>query len=420
MLAFISIDSAIDCSPQFASRIHWQGVLAIGVDASGRLTFLNGGEPIIPAADLPNPSYLCVLGRSEGSGARPAALRSGGLCVVSELDEGKFQSFAVSCDGAKINAKAVGEALDTGGSYPCHIISSDVGSDMECIVVCNYGEDEGVLSIFGHGKGDTESAAYTRQASISFGPGSNVDPNRQEKSHAHSTSLIAPLASSSLMDLCCADLGSDAIIQFSMTTSASVAGGISLHCTEQKRLAAPPGSGPRSLTFNPNPVFSNVAIVSLEMTAQVWLIQRVPEDGSYEGLGSPISVLPDGWPDASAKEQQFNKGRWASDAVWSPDGRFVYAAARLHNSISVFEVQLNGDGSAISGLKMVQRVPTNGITPRCLCMSECGNFMLVAHQHSHEITSFARSKSDGTIQLVDRLELPNAACVKLIRPELIG
>jgi len=172
-----------------------------------------------------------------------------------------------------------------------------------------------------------------------------------------------------------------------------------------------------------NPVFSNIAVVSLEMTAQVWLIRRNIEDGNFEGLGDPVSVLPEKWPSESAEEKQFNHGRWASDAVWSPDGKFLYAAARLHNSISIFEVQVSTvEGASsepveIEGLKLVQRVPTDGITPRCLTMTDCGEFILVAHQHSHDISSFQRNASDGSMVFIDRLEVPNAACVKLIPPE---
>ncbi|KAL9190653.1 hypothetical protein ACHAXT_000359 [Thalassiosira profunda] len=388
------------------------GLLAIAVDEEGRLSFLNGGAPIVTAEEVPNPSYLCILEKCGGSG-RPEALRGGGACVVSELNEGKLHTFALSCEHAsgetKIGAEAVGSAVDTGGSYPCHVISCTVGSE-ECIVVCNYGEEEGVLSLFGTNEG---ANGYARKVRVPFGAGSKVDMDRQEGSHAHSTSTITPLTASSKMDLCCADLGSDTIVQFALNADTGSDGEVSLQCIEKERLAAPPGSGPRSLTFNP--VHSNVAIVSLEMTAQVWLMHRL-DDGSFEGLGDPVSVLPPGWPDPSANEAKFNQGRWASDAVWSPDGRYVYAAARLHNSISVFELETS-ESAAIEGLKLVQRVSREGITPRCLCMSECGRFILVAHQHSHDISSFRRNGSDGTLAFVNRLEVPNAACVKLVRPE---
>ena len=397
--------------PHDRSKIG-SGVLAIGVGEDGKLSLLNGGTPIITADEVPNPSYLCILERSDGDN-RPAALNDGGLCIVSELSKGNYYTFAVKCDKTQdeiqVSAKVFGEAVGTGGGYPCHITSSKVG-DKESVIICNYGEDEGVLSIFELGKGTDASVR------IPFGPGSKIDMGRQEASHAHSTFVLTPQSSSSsMMDLCCADLGGDAIVQFAMNTS-STDGEVNLQCVENKRLSAPPGSGPRSLMFSP--VMNNIAVVSLEMTAQIWLIQR-NTDGSFEGLGDPVSIIPDGWPEETSEDMKFNSGRWASDAVFSPDGKYVYAAARIHNSISVFELVTLRKGGPPS-LKLVQRIFTEGRTPRCICMSECGGFILVAHQHSHELTSFSRNETDGTLSFTNRIEVPNCACVKLIRPEQIG
>ena len=332
------------------------GLLAIAVDEDGRLSFLNEGAPIVTAEEVPNPSYLCILEKCGGSG-RPEALRGGGVCVVSELDEGKLHAFALSCEQAsgemKISAKAVGSAVDTGGSYPCHVISCNVGN-AECVVVCNYGEEEGVLSLFGTSNG---TDGYARKVRIPFGAGSKVDMDRQEASHAHSTSTITPLTSASKMDLCCADLGSDAIVQFALNADTGPDGEVSLQCVEKERLAAPPGSGPRSLTFNP--VHSNVAIVSLEMTAQVWLMRRL-DDGRFVGLGDPVSVLPEGWPDqSSANEAKFNQGRWASDAVWSPGWKVCVRrgeAAQLDICVRVGNVRVRSDrGSEVGAASIIGR-----------------------------------------------------------------
>ncbi|KAL7549422.1 hypothetical protein ACHAWF_012693, partial [Thalassiosira exigua] len=309
-----------------------------------------------------------------------------------------------------------GELLDTGGSYPCHIIASDAGDGGERVVVCNYGEDEGVLSVFGKDESSGSSGSYARKARIPFGVGSNADPGRQEKSHAHSSVLIPPSSSGAPAEVICVDLGSDALVQFALKEDEG------LTCVEKGRLSAPPGSGPRSLAFNP--AHPNIAAVSLEMTAQVWLVRRDEADGSLVSAGDPISIVPEGWPDESEPEWKFNRGRWASDTVWSPDGKFMYAAARLHNSISVFRLAspegTSLDSASKYGMELVQRISTRGITPRCLCMSPCGNVLLVAHQHSHDVTSFKRDERAGALDYVDRLEVPNAACVKLVRPERIG
>ena len=371
----------------------------------GNISFLNNGEAIIKADELPNPSYLCILERKSIS-TRPSGLRNGGLCIVSELEKGEMQPYSIQIDGTKIQAKAIGQRLDTRGSYPCHIISSDVGNG-ESIFVCNYGEKEGVLTVFGSSNGNE----YKQQVCIPFGTaGSNVDTDRQGTSHAHSTTTIP--STSSTMAVCC-DLGSDAIIQYEMTTTTSNTDedDVSLQSIERHRLSSPPGSGPRSLSVNP--VHNNIAIVSLEMSGEIWLIGK-KDDGNFEGIRTPISIYPEHWPTESDAEKQYNNGRWASDAVWSPDGEYVYAAARLHNSISVF--RLVGDQSS---LELVQIVSA-GITPRCLCLSNCGEHMLVCNQHSHDLSSYRVNKNDGKITFVNRLEVPNCACVKLVRPENIG
>ena len=409
------------------------------MDEFGKLHHLNDGMPIIN--DVENPSYLCILGRTRGGDGRiarrPSALRDGGLCVVSEVRKGRIRSYAVGRDAATrgggsgdptMRATASGGALDTGGSYPCHVAfakvddGDDDDNDAECIVVCNYGEEEGVLSVFTFGNGEMNPVPIN----IALGRGSNANPDRQGASHAHSTSISKLPSHPSSIDMCCADLGSDAIVRFTIGTNKSIAdgGGLSLLCTEGERIHAPPGSGPRSITFNP--VYGDIAIVSLEMTAQVWLIRRNASAGNYDALCDPISLLPEDWPSASDEIDKFNHGRWASDAVWSPCGRYAYAAARLHNSLTVFRLSTTADDSSSGSaaeyepLRFVQRTSTNGLTPRCLCMSECGKFIIVAHQHSHDISSFGRDEYDGTISFIDRLEVPNAACVKLIRPDEIG
>jgi 6-phosphogluconolactonase (cycloisomerase 2 family) len=383
------------------------GVLAIGVDHEGFLSYLNNGEPVVKAEDLPNPSYLSFNERM-GDAAR--------LCVVSELGEGKWQAFRCSFDGEAVNLTASGGLRDSGGAYPCHVTHTAI-SGQDIILISNYGEEHGVFSIAGY-----DDDVVVKQV---FGVGSRVDNARQQSSHAHSVCVVPPVKSSSSVDVCSADLGSDALIQFSIMNESS-SNGVSLQCVEKGRLAAPPGSGPRSLMFNPK--FYNVAVVSLEMTGAVWLIRQRPHDGCLEGVCPPISLLPEDWPAADATEMQFNRGRWASDAIWSPDGQFVYAAARLHDSISVFELTYEIDSNrdvtcpkaaVVRGLELKQQIHTGGRTPRCLTMSECGEFLLVANQQSHDVTSFRRCSESGKLVFVNRLDVNCAACVKLLRPKQI-
>lgn len=208
-----------------------KGVLAIGVDAEGRLSYLNNGDPVITSDDLPNPSYLAFY-RCDENNAR--------LCVVSEVEDGKWRSFSVQLDksdGIRVTLEPVGTLRDTGGSYPCHIIHAP--SDL--ILISNYGEDRGVLSLVSNNRNlDIEPDR------IVFGSGSRANFNRQQTSHAHSACIV-PSESSGSLDVCAVDLGSDSIIQLRLAPrcdNVSV-----LECKEMGRLAAPAGSGPRSCKY---------------------------------------------------------------------------------------------------------------------------------------------------------------------------
>ena len=179
---------------------------------------------MIAADDLPNPSYLSFNGRRGEDGL---------LCVVSETEEGKWQPFRVALNNisGKMEVVAAGELLSTMGSYPCHIThaTTSVGSDL--IFISNYGEDKGVFSVMHNGE----------CKHVLFGAGSKANFTRQQTSHAHSACVAPSMTSTTSIDVCAVDLGSDSIIQFCLTPTTD-----RLKFRECGRLAAPAGSGPRS------------------------------------------------------------------------------------------------------------------------------------------------------------------------------
>ena len=93
-------------------------------------------------------------------------------------------------------------------------------------------------------------------------------------------------------------------------------------------------------------------------------------------------------------------------ATITPDGKFVYASNRGHNSIAIFEVE--GDNGF---LNLVGHQPSLGYTPRNLSLSPDDNFLLVANRHSNNIVSFKRDKITGLLKEVDQIEAPTPACI---------
>lgn len=212
-----------------------KGVLTLAVDGDGRLSYLNNGKPAIAADDLPNPSYLSFNGHMD---------KEARLFVVSELEDGKWQPFGVALDehNGVVKLDAAGEALSTGGSYPCHITHAHSALGVNLLLICNYGDDRGVFKIV-----STKPLLLKVEPDmVVLGAGSKVNYTRQQTSHAHSA-CVAPVSSDGSLNVCVVDLGSDSIIQCRLAEKQDVS---TLECKEVGRLAAPAGSGPRSCEFS--------------------------------------------------------------------------------------------------------------------------------------------------------------------------
>lgn len=365
------------------------GILAVNVSPGGNLSFPSDA-PSIVVNSVPNPSYLATLEGRGSPGEETYVPRR--LCVVSEGEDGTLHMFSIAHDDPTKLIPLTIEALPTGGSYPCHVIAArgmiQEAPKEDIILVCNYGSNEvgGTFTVYRKGK--TGTAFEVAETVLHGTQGARGDSNnRQIASHAHSCACANG-------DAYVADLGLDAIIRYSYQSGS---------LRETGRLALPSGSGPRSMTFNPHPQKSHIASVSLEMSAEVALMQVRKHDKCLEVLGSPYSVLPPGWPEYGNPMAKYNNGKWVSDSVWSRNGELLLVAARLHNSIAMFRLKE-------SSLLFLGRIPTGGITPRCLTV--CGDILLVAHQHSHDITSFRINEATGELVVVDKIDAPLAACIK--------
>lgn len=361
-----------------------QGVLVLDITGDGKMS-LRSRTPLL--SSIENPSYLTILNGSALTGGDESTPRI--LGVVSELEDGQVHLYCIHPDDPTKLTPLNSAPIPSGGPYPCHILGN---SNHGRLVVSNYGSDAsgGSIHVLDLKVGTDRTLSFSTSEVISHGKcGSMADPSRQIASHAHSCEFVGPDG-----DFFVADLGLDAIVHYSSKME------------EKDRLTLKSGSGPRSLTFNPNPDKRHVAAVSLEMAAEVILIRTGSDGRGLEVLGSPYSVLPKDWPSNDDPLSQFNGGRWVSDSAWSRNGELLFVAARLHNSIAVF--RLEDDIS----LSFSSRIETGGTTPRCLTVA--GDLLIVAHQHSHDVTSFRIDTVNGTLHLLDKVAIPLAACVKVV------
>ncbi|MCE7001839.1 lactonase family protein [Kibdelosporangium philippinense] len=166
------------------------------------------------------------------------------------------------------------------------------------------------------------------------------------------------------------DLGTDSVYVYSIDT----AGKLKLN----QQLVLPSGLGPRHLTFHPNGKF---AYILGELRSEVTVAAWDATAGKFTP-GQVISTL------GGAKPPE----NYPGEIQISPDGRFVYASNRGHDSLATFVVGEQG-----KSLAFVSTTPTGGTWPRHFTLGPGGNWVYVANQNSHTINWLPRDPGTGKL-----------------------
>jgi 6-phosphogluconolactonase len=128
------------------------------------------------------------------------------------------------------------------------------------------------------------------------------------------------------------------------------------------------GAGPRHFVFHPNGHW----FYSLNEEASTLAFSTYDGHGTLTPIAE-ISTLPPGFVGTS----------FTSEIVMSSDGKFLYAANRLHDSIAVFSIGGNGVPEFLSTTQ------THGDYPRSFGIEPSGNFLYSCNQRSDAITAFS-------------------------------
>ncbi|HEX3315818.1 MAG TPA: beta-propeller fold lactonase family protein, partial [Gemmataceae bacterium] len=128
------------------------------------------------------------------------------------------------------------------------------------------------------------------------------------------------------------------------------------------------GDGPRHFHFHPNGRW----LYSIEEEGST--VTRIDYDAASGKLTprQTISTLPPG----------FAGSNFCSGILVSPDGRFLYAGNRLHDSIAIFSIAGNG------ALTYVGEETTRGSYPRSFNFDPTGRFLYVCNQRGDNVTTF--------------------------------
>jgi 6-phosphogluconolactonase len=159
--------------------------------------------------------------------------------------------------------------------------------------------------------------------------------------------------------------------------------------------ASSPGSGPRHLVFHPNGRF---VYLNTEMAAEVRVYQWDAKQGQLH-LVEVLSAYPAGY---SGTEKS------SAEIGFSRDGRHLYVTLRGdQNSIVAYDV----DGKS-GRLAEIQRIDSQGKSPRSFGIDPTGRWMIVTHDTSGTVNVFGIDKATGKLSPTgESLPIPTAASV---------
>lgn len=192
----------------------------------------------------------------------------------------------------------------------------------------------------------------------------NFDPSDHSASHVHMVGFD-PKGEYVIAD----EAGLDQILVFKLDLASGKLSRVS-------QTASLPGSAPRHFVFDPaGKLFYQLQ----EQDSMLTVYDFDPATGKLT-RGQSISALPKGFAGSGL----------ASELLISSDGRHLYSANRLHDTITSFSADRKGH------IERLGEVPTGADTPRSLALDPSGKFVFSLNQIGDSVTGF-RVEGNGTL-----------------------
>jgi 6-phosphogluconolactonase len=312
--------------------------------ATGRLT-----DPELAVATA-SPSFLAL------HPSRRFLYAAGETSILHGKRVGAVAAFSVN---AKTGRLTLLNRQSSGGEGPCHVAVDQSG---KCLLVANYGDGTiAALPIRADGGLAVPSTVIQHQ-------GSSVNPERQAGPHAH---FIIPDPANQFALAC--DLGLDQVLVYRFDPAKAA-----LVPNDPPFAPVKPGSGPRHLAFHPSGRF---VFLSSEMGSTLTAFAYDAKRGALKELQT-VSTLP----------EAFTGNKSGAEVQVHPNGKFVYASNRGHNSIAVF-----GFDARNGKLTYVENQATQGKTPRHFAIDPTGQWLLAENQDSDSIVVFRVDAKTGRL-----------------------
>lgn len=327
-----------------------------------------------------NPSFLAFHPRL------PIVYAVSEIAAADGTPGGAVEAFAIDDATGALTSRGV---ESTGGAGPCHVT---VDPDGKVVLAANYGggsvaclglaADGGLepLITTGNGSGFLQHA-WDRSHE------SGIDPKRQEHPHAHSVD-VAPGGRFAFV----CDLGLDEVLVHALDRERAI---LAPHAVARLATAA----GPRHLAIHPDGVRC-WCVNELDLTVTGLTIDAAR--GALR-VGPTASTIPADIADRS--------GFSCAEIAVHPNGKFLYASNRGHDSIAVFRIVDDTTGLELLGVE-----PTRAKTPRHFAIAPGGRHLLAAGQNSGTVTVFFIDEQTGRLSFTGTsVEVPSPVCIAFRR-----
>ncbi len=347
-------ESELTNYPFYVGTYTWEkseGIYKYMLNADGSL------DSIGLVAKTESPSFLAI--------SKDKKFLIAGNEIKKDNGQGTVESYLIEEQGLTLK-----DSHSSGGAHTCYVginennqilVANYTGGNVALMQLSNEGEFTETFDVQQHeGKGTTD---------------------RQEGPHAHSIWFV-PQSKEAIA----VDLGTNELWFYTINDEDG-----KLVAQEQAKLAMADGAGPRHLTFHPSKPW---IYVLNELNGTVSQVVK-NSMGEYEIIQS-VSTLPEDFT-------EYNK---CADIHFSPDGKFLYASNRGHNSLAIYKVNELTGVMARVGFES-----TRGDEPRNFSITSDGKYVLVANQVSNNIVSFKRNADSGQLTFVDEIYAPLPVCV---------
>jgi 6-phosphogluconolactonase (cycloisomerase 2 family) len=284
---------------------------------------------------------------------------------VGDKKHGTVSAFAINRMDGKLELL---NTVDAGGAGPTYI---SIHPSSSFVLVANYfGGSVAVLPIVEGGRLGPATDVKNAEGKIGPTKAAHAPPGSfaisgHDRTHAHM--IEADPAGRFVLH---ADLGLDKIYIWKFDDKKGV-----LIPNDPPTVSLPPGDGPRHFCFHP----SGRWFYSIQEEGST--IVLFDYDAAKGRLTSrqTISTLPGG----------FVGSNFCSEILMSPDGRFVYAGNRLHDSVGIFSVGADGT------LTFAGEEWTRGDYVRSFNFDPTGKFFYCCNQRADHIAVFGVDARTG-------------------------